>query len=237
MRPTVFGRQIAYRGNEFIGLSLGYNYYCEHEGSNEVYGLLQGINNSFSNAKEIAECRNVFKLRSMSKKVNRWRSTPYRSSIIRPNKSIYVKRITIDNSDVKEYSSFLTENGKYTLILIPTDFATIEYFDKKLGTRRKFSEPELFCMEDYQHVSSSSSGMVIRGYLYDNTQKPNELCGNWGSDGIMILVKNDGKYHDIDEQIVKAIHNGNMALVYEEQRLFKDGRCCLINLEALYRPR
>lgn len=241
MRTGLYGRQIIYNGDKFAGLSLGY--YAqgylespEHKYIETIKGLLLQINITCSDSTEYKECSGIITKRNMDKKVNRWKNTPFCGFIIRPNKRIYVKRITVDNSGIRGYRKFMLDDDKYILIKIPCINGEIDMLKNMYGNKRKFNEHDLLHMDEYQ-CDLDIDRIISDGRGDRKITQPNELCGMWGEDGITILIKDNNKYCCIDNDIQSAIKRGSMALVLEEQRLFNDGRCCLIDLDTVYSNR
>lgn len=259
MRPAVYGLQyVANSRGEFVGLNLGYNFYVEHE--HGVDGLVRTINNTIDMPDDLREgmkevysgqvssitqaTKIITKVRRLQKKAQKelgsarkkWGRTPFGNYIISPVANIFKREIIIDNTEIQKlHSKFLTCNGKYTLLNLG-DVYTKEYWHKKFGNRKKFTEEDFLYMGDYSIATNSDNfGLQLaraRGQdLGVNNQA--KFAGAWGDNGILLLINKDmGK---CAEQIIDAIVSGNLAIVYQESRLMKDRGCILIDLDKAYR--
>ena len=243
-RPTVYGKEIRVdNDNTCVGINIGYNFYCEHEG--DTICIVENLNNiSYRNLnflKTLGGIRYVREINKLSKQlkknekiVSRWKNTPYVGHVFFPTTPTWLKMVVIDNSEVRtKYKNVILDDGHYYLLVIGTGF-TSEYWEKKFGTKKTVSEKDLFMIEDYQGLCRNT------GYLLNNGQglkQENNFAASWSlSDNtIMILLPEQKKSYL--EDIVKALKEGNLGCIQQEPRMFKDRGCCLIDLEAAYRPR
>lgn len=232
MRAAVFGRQLITVNNEFIACNIGYNYYSEHE--NDAVECLRERLNIDTCIHIDSEIKPGLRHKAnVNKKVNkdkvlmgRWKNTPFCDDILMPSMPYYRREITIKNDDLKgEYHTFLLDDGDYTLLSLAPHFT----LQKKLGMRKIFSEGEFFYLPDYQNYRHN-----LGYYFYANNQKVRtgeDVTGTWADDGVIMFFKSNA----IVDSFCEALKAGNIALVKEEKRLFKDRGCCFINLEAAYR--
>lgn len=232
MRAAVFGRQLITVNNEFVGCNIGYNYYSEHE-NDSVECLRERLNRNTWIYLDNEIKPGLRHKANVNRRVNkdkvlmgRWKNTPFCDDILMPSMPYYRREITIKNDDLKgEYNTFLLDDENYTLLALAPHFT----LQKKLGMRKIFNEGEFFNLEDYQKY------MHNLGYhFYANNQNVvtgADITGTWSADGVIMFFKNGL----IVDSFCEALKSGNIALVKEEKRLFKDRGCCFINLDAAYK--
>lgn len=243
MRPTVFGKQLVCRGKEFIGLNLGYNFYVEHEGDTltlvqqlrlrkESLGLMKFLGASGAQLRAADK-----KFKEEQTVIKRFRACPYANYMVGKYTQYNKRKISIDNSSiVSKYGTLQTRNMEYVFLSIGSTFNT-EDWNKRFGSRRKFTEEDFMYMPDYQH----SSFMSNQGYMLRNGAKASSqftcLCAAWSCSGDSLFFMLPAEYEWVVDGVVKALTSGTLAIVNQEPRLFNDYGCCLVDVEAAYRPR
>lgn len=246
MRPSVYGAQIVSYNNNIYGVNLGYNFYAEHEcGTIDLVNylnydkslIINKITNS--NCSRIkAELKYKKALKEEQKVLSRWKSTPFDGFVLSPNTPVYERKVVINNSSVvrKKYNKFLLDETEYNMLIVARQ-RDIDYLKEKFGKRRIFSEDEILCMPDYNvdvhknigyAMSASSGNIPISGN--------GQLAGAWASNGIILLVKSNGfpSGEKVVSDLHSAIRRGCLAVVSEEQRMFRDRGCCLVVLDKAY---
>ena len=243
-RPTIYGKEIRVDNEDnCIGINIGYNFYSEHEGDTRciVDKLNKELPRSLTFLKTLGTLRYRKEIKQISKEIEKnekaisiWKNTPFIDSVLVPTTRTWLKMVVIDNSEVRtNYTNVLLQDGHYYLLIIGNGL-THEYWEQKFGKKKTVSEKDLFYMEDYQRMCRNT------GYILNNgcrLQQQNNFAASWSltDDAIMILLPEQQKHYL--EDIQTALKNGYLACVTQEPRMFKDRGCCLINLEAAYRPR
>ena len=246
MRAALFSRQIITDNDDkIIGINIGYNFYAEHECGTDA--LVANINtNRLKDIQALMDCASLIERHKVKKSIEkrqkankmalkRWENTPFNGYVLLPSVQYFTHKIIINNDSIKDkYNVFLTDNSNYTMLYIGNGIDN-EYWHKKFGNKRTLTEKDIFYMEDYQSTLLNTGYILAGRPRVGEMQQSKTLIGQWaGSDrGIMILMKND----DYIQDIISALKRGSIAVVPEERRLFKDRGCCLIDLDAAYRPR
>lgn len=96
-------------------------------------------------------------------------------------------------------------------------------------------------MQDYNNRSGNIGKMLNElKYGKDSTKLSKAvipICGTWmeGGKHISILINNDilGDMN-IGEQLISAVRAGNIAIVPEQPKLFKDRGCIIVNMDVAY---
>lgn len=255
MRAAIFGSQEVYNNyGDFTAYNIGYNFYTEHE--IDILEMINKLNNDAKRSiekrlqEEVGEIKSttIFRHRFQGKlrkavnkdsiQMKKWRNTPFKDYILSPSVPILVRKIIIDNSEIKsKHNKFITNNGEYTLLLVNSE-NNIEIFKDIIGKKRKFNEETFFNMADYDRdTMNRNTGYFLNGRPTMPHLTENAIAGQWARDGFMILVSKrleDEKH--IVQSIVDAIHRGDLAIVYSERRVFKDKGCGLIILDRAYMP-
>lgn len=237
-RPTVYGKEIRVNSqNECIGINLGYNFYCEHEGDTDC--IVDDFNRHNSVPIDMNSLRQYYKEVNRIKKqtkqgeriISRWRLTPFNGHVFIPSVNTMLKMIVINNEEVRrKYSTVLLDDGHYYLLSIGRGL-TPEIWEKKFGSKKTVSESDIFYMPDYQGLYRNT------GFILNNGQQMiqgRNFGASWAlcSSYMMIVLPAEQKSYLEDIQL--ALKAGNLACVQSEPRMFKDRGCCLINLEKAY---
>ena len=251
MRPAVYGSQYVFnKKGVFVGCNLGYNFYFEHEQGTLEMVRSMNIDHSYVGDSIKSSGLTGFKAMSKYKKVlkeeakilKRWENTPFNDYVLSPNVPVLVKNITINNESIScKYSDFLLADDDYILVLV-VEGMCFNTWKSRLGKKRIFTEEDLFYMYDYSNDMSKSSGIVLSNHPKQKgsvirTRRDTNLAGQWGSDGFMLLIRNNKSSFDcsfIAESITDAIKRGCLAVVPQEPRLFNDRGCCLVILDRAY---
>lgn len=234
MRAAVFGRQLILVDGEFVGCNVGYNFFSEHE-NGAVDCLVERLNRNtciwINNEIKpgLLHDRNVRKkLKSDKLLADVWKDTPFKNSMLMASMPFVKREITIDNDVLKDkFKTLLLSDGDYTMIALAPHFT----FQCKIGMRRKFNECEFFDCNDFQRYTSNI------GYHFHaerlEVQPGAEVTAAWSESGIILFFKDA----IIANLFCSALRAGSLALVEQENRLFKDRGCCFINLQAAYKSR
>lgn len=244
MTATLYGKELRLsKSGEFIGINLGYNFYCEHEFDvDKVASRL----NQYCAGKSFDELLTMSTMqrikygnarKKQEKSVSKWDNTPFKGTVLFPNVIYTQREIIIDNTDIlSKYNLFLTDNGKHTILIIGTN---PEQWRKQYGDRRKFSEEELLYMPKYNANMSVNPGFMMSGQK-EVRHNNSGFAAAWaaGADNIEIIVSEQLEAKtNLTSQIINALKNGNLAVVQSEKRLFKDRGLILIDLENAYKIR
>ena len=240
-RPTVYGKEIRIDNqNRCIGINLGYNFYCEHEG--DTLGIVESCNNVnlrqlhlLSSLAPIQYRKEITKLKKQIKSdekfIKRWNNTPFADHVFMPSTYSLLKMVVIDNSAIRQkYSNIFLNDGHYYLLSIGNGI-TPDVWEKKFGTKKTVSEEDLFYMQDYQGLCRNTGYILNNGF--NLTQQLN-FGASWATHNSYLLVVLPAEQKSYLEDIQSALKAGNLACVQYEPRMFKDRGCCLINLEAAY---
>lgn len=248
-RPTVFGKEIVVdKENKIVGINIGYNFYAEHEGDTGI--IVQNMNKKLYMQLSMMQAAGALRYRKQIKQItkqiknneklmSKWSLTPYKGYVFAPTTSSMLKMIIINNSEIKQkYINFMLQDGRYYMLVIG-DGLTPEYWEKRFGAKKTVSEADIFDMSDYQSTFARSP------YKLRNCDKVTKIQGdNFGaawalgnsySNYLMVVMPEDKKSYL--EDIQKALKNGDLACVTQDRKLFSDRGCCLIDLDAAYRPR
>lgn len=251
MRPTLYGKQIVIASDgRFVGVNVGYNFYNEHEcgTTNLVYGLNM---NRPSEMLELEQAKSILEMKKVLRKVEkrrkvaekdlkRWKNTPFDGCVCLSTVPYLKRKVIIDNSSIRDkYSRFITMDGEYTLLYIGSHLNKNSWH-KRFGDRRKFSEEELFYMQDYNHTGVNT-GVFLAQMMgtfpsFQSNGGTHMIAGSWADDGVLLMTCDAYVSESIIDSVIKALESGNLAIVDNESRLFKDRGCCLIDLESAYRP-
>lgn len=233
-RPGVFGKQLVTNGGNFIGINIGYNYFCEHEGGTEE--LCDFMN-------ELRKYRGIsgsLKLKRIAKEPLRYKDTPFGNYMLLPVVTYFRCAVLINNDDLK-YRTRLMHNGVWDMLYLGTS-GSIRYFFHKLYEHRQkingelfpMTEADLFYMEDYNNLSSVNFGFARAGQ--PGVPSGSGIVGCWGSsdDYLYLGVSRDLVDCDVMSQLIVALKAGHLAICPEERRLFADRGCCLVDVAAVY---
>lgn len=253
-RAGVYGRGIKFIDSttSLLGINIGYNFYTEHEQGTEE--LIECINthrqipnltlSEWHSPKGIKE---QLKLKRADNKAlrlkERWKNCPYYEYMISANVNMFRREIIIDNSAPDyPYQNRLLANGNYTYMEIGYNFSP-DSWKKKFGARRKFKESELIYAQDYNNssiINRTNPGLFYHALKYGEVPSIHQdipVSGTWMSGGnyISLFINNDSlKGADVANQLENIIRSGNLAVVPEQEKLFSDRGCILMNLDAMY---
>lgn len=252
-RPTVFGKEIVVdNDNKVIGINLGYNFYAEHEGDTGI--IVNNMNKKLYMQLSMMQAAGGIRYRKQIKQLTKqiknnealmgkWSLTPFKGYVFAPTTNSMLKMIVINNSEIKKkYNNFMLQDGRYYLLVIG-DGLTPEYWEKRFGTKKTVSEADLFDMTDYQSTFCGNKPYILNIKSASKTVRvAHNDCfaaawalGNSYSNYLMIAISEDKKSYL--EDIQKALKNGDLACVTQDRKIFSDRGCCLIDLDAAYRPR
>lgn len=237
-RVALYGRDLS-RDNygKMVGINLGYNFCCEHEG--DISQLAYNINRyaAMSNGKTI---KNRSKLKKSNKLLQRWDNTPYKGKVLFSLTPYLRKEIIIDNTQIQsKYSTFILDNDEYTLLILGR--VDNDSWHRRFGNRRKFSEEELLSMSEYQGHRNNMQGEFGGNTLGSGTLGNGSFVGSWqyNGDNILILEKRLKEYAfsttvGVVDSIINTLESGNLGLSCDERRLFKTRGLQLVDLEVAY---
>lgn len=240
MRPTIFGKQVVTRNGILCGVNLGYNFYTEHERG--INDLLTTLNNNLTE-NYVASFKDKLafdkKVRADNRKMNKFRSTPFKNCIVRPSTRYIRREIIINNDELKNrYCSLMLENTNYTLLVFGSR-GILDVYGKKLEGKRKFSEADFMYVPDYNLGLSPNIGAILSG---KSTCKDigigtisTVLSSSWDNTGFLIFIKKDSIYSSIPDNIENNLKAGGLALVSETAGLFRDRGLGLVFLDNMYK--
>lgn len=227
-RPTVFGKQIVQRNGEIIGINIGYNAFCEHEGN--TLSLVQDLSNTFwlsrDSAKAIKKGGSI--LKRQSRILDKNGLGVFKDYRVNPNVCFKHRRIRVDRrpEEVNDGKLHMFEGGKEYDLCFISDYLQMERIEKNIGLRRVFYEDELLYLPDYQNMRFRPE---MSGYI----------VGDWGlgysSAGIMFAIRTDGFIDSklLVDQVQYSLKSGYLALVNNTCGIFRDRGLGLVFLDKL----
>ena len=218
MRPTVYGKEILFNlQGELIGINLGFNFFCEHEGGTQE--LVQSVNlHAFPDGCTPVQYRKYAK--AVEKAAKRWERTPFAGYVFAPSAQIFTRKIIIDNSDVPaNFPVRQLRDGKYIMFALNGSvYSAPSYYSQCLGNAHKFSEDKLFPMRDY----NPSRKTFMKG----------EFAASWASGGFMLLLSEEmaDPAEGIIRSLTEALMRNTLACV-PNHPLFRNRGCILVVLD------
>lgn len=211
----------------FVGIGLGYSDCREHGtniASSSIVAPMNYIGEQMSGKIKLMKCR---------KAMSKWRATPFCDSILLPNTGYYKRELIIDNTR-NRFGSCLLCNGNWTMLSIGYSINKDTW-----GTdRRKFEECELLPQQFYMSYFTNTERKDFIA-----SHRDERVVGSWeisGSDIVIFLnrdVLGANKCGYIVASIINALKKGNLGVVIDAGRCFRNNGLYLIDLEAAYRPR
>lgn len=257
-RPGRFGRELKLDSNgAFIGLNLGYNFFCEHEAG--VEGIVRSIRfgshltkravkntmhmanfcgASKEQKKQIkAECKKKLELAEKAEVCyKKWSDTKLAPYMLLADTGYFVRQIRVNNNNL-QLAGLMLHNGDYSYIGLGGN-GSISHISKKFENKIVFSEDELLYTPDYTHGASTSNFGYTRAMASgkDLSSDNPPACGAWqsGSDFITILIDRSAEgCKDLHKQIIDLLKSGNMCCLSQCEMVFKDRGCILMDAQKL----
>lgn len=257
-RPGKVGRELKLDSNgNFIGLNIGYNFYCEHESGVEgVVGRIRSGSHldkkqvksmmhmiSFMGANKEqkkqakAECKKGLEVSENAEVLyQRWHNTELAPYMLLADTGYFVRQIRVNNNDL-QLSGLMLHNGDYTYIGLGGT-GSINHISKKFEGKTVFREDELLYTPDYTYgLSTQNFGYmraVASGKKLNIDYSP--VCGAWqsGSDYINVLIDRSAEgCKDLHKQIIEILKSGNLCCLGYCEGVFKDRGCILMDARRL----